>query len=759
MNVIKRNGEKECVKFDKITERVQRLCWGLDMDYVDPAKVTQKVCASLVDNIKTQEIDALTVRVCADMGVYHPDYKLLAGRVSASNLQKCTQATFSEAMHRAASVPRSPMISAHTLECVRTHARELDSKIDTSRDFVYDIFAMETLRRGYLLAYEDEVFETPQYMFMRVAVGIHGDDLDMVFELYDLLSSRVFIHSTPTLFNSGTPCPQLASCFLLPIKEDSIDGIYDTLKECALISQRAGGIGLSIQNVRAQGSYINGSGGKASGIVPMLHVFEKTALYVDQARKRKGSFAIYIEPHHPDILQFLDLRKNGGSEEFRTRDLFTALWASNLFFERVFSDEEWSLFDPATAPGLEDVHGDEYARLYTKYEGEGRAVRTMRARDLWKECMNAQMETGAPYILNKDECNKKSNQQNLGTIRSSNLCAEIVEYSSPTETSVCTLGQINLSQFVHAGAFDYARLAHTAERAIYHLNKVIDVCAYPTECARASNMRHRPLGLGVSGLHDVFFKLGHAFDSEEARTLNARIFETIYRGAMRASCDLARAHGPYETFAGSPASEGRAQFHMWGLSTSDLYWDDWCTLLEDVRTYGLRNSLLTALMPTASSATILGVTECFEPQTSNIFSRKVLSGEYSLINTYLVRDLCAQGLWNEQMMKRILSNDGSVQGIEDIPTEIKRKYRTAWEYKMRPIIQMSADRAPFVDQSQSLNLYMSAPTIPKLTSMYKFAWSCGLKTMCYYLRTRAATEAMKFTVGCDDETGCTMCHA
>lgn len=1026
MFVVKRNGSREEVKFDKVTDRVKKLCFGLNMTYVNPTVVAQHVSTGMVNDIPTSKLDILASRVAADLSTKHPDYNILAGRIMVSNLQKEIKVTFSEAMDQLynytnpSTKKHAPVISKELWEIVMNNADRLNNIIVDERDFDYDIFGIETLRRSYLLRAGDKILETPQYMHLRVALGIHGDDIDGAEKMYELLSKRLYTHSTPTIFNSGTPRPQMASCFLLSTEDDSIEGIFNTVKECALISKFAGGIGVSIHNIRSSGSYIEGTNGISNGIVPFLKIFNETARAVNQAGRRKGSFAVYLEPHHADIFQFIDLRRPGGVEEFRTRDLFIALWVSDLFMERVSNGGPWTLFNPDASPGLEDVWGNEYRRLYEQYEREGRGVKVIKARELWTEICKAQIETGTPYILNKDQCNLKSNQQNLGTIRSSNLCvapetkiltdtgyhpiatlvdqevnvwngeewstttvrqtgtnqklikvkmsngsivectpyhkfyietgtrpveakdlkpgmklikhelpvvddptapefphaythglfcsdtnnvtlfddmadkfevpinysvssklewfagvcdgdgtvarngttesiqvcsihkeylidivymlqtigvyskvtksrdelmnemwrllinsvdtqkllemgfspkrlkinnrspqrdarhftkiisiedegryddtycfteqkrgmgmfggvltgqcSEIIEYTSPSEHAVCNLAQINISNFVDLveSTMDYEGLVEISKQAIKNLNLVIDKSFYPVEKARLSNLKHRPLGLGVSGLHDVFFKLRLAsFDCPEARLINKRIFESIYRGAVLASIELARAHGPYESFPGSPASRGILQFDMWGLKESDLYWKDWTDIKNEVVKHGMRNSLLIALMPTASSATIMGVTECFEIQTSNLYSRKVLSGEFTLINKYLINELIEVGLWNEDIMMNILGNDGSIQHIDAIPQEIRTRYKTVWEYSMKSVIDMSADRSPFVDQSQSLNLFLRNPTVPKLTSMHLYSWNRGLKTMSYYLRSRAATEAIKFTV-------------
>lgn len=752
MFVVKRDGRHEDVFFDKITDRVKALSYDLD---VEATRVSQKVGSGLVSGMSTQDLDVLTTQVASDLGVYHSDYQLLAGRIAASNLQKTTCKTFSEAMSKLFHDKRVNVISEEVYRISQEYSEIIDSAIHHERDLTFNIFGIETLKRSYLLRTGDNIVETPQYMFMRVSLGLHSYDVTAAIEMYELLSQKFYTHSSPTLFNSGTPTPQLASCFLLTMEDDSIDGIYNTLKECALISKAAGGIGFNIHDIRSTGSHIKGTNGRSSGIVPMLRVFNETAKYVDQAGKRKGAFAAYLEPHHADVFDFIDLRKQGGNLEFRTHDMFVALWVSDLFMERVKNDQEWSLFDPNTAHGLSDVYGEKYKSLYEKYESDNIAIRTIKARELWTALMVAQAETGTPYIVNKDQANLKSNQKNLGTIKNSNLCAEILEYSSQEETAVCTLASINLSRFIKDGEYNFEHLTNVARSAVKNLNLVIDRTFYPSEKARMSNTRHRPLGLGVSGLHDVFFQLKLDFDSLEARKLNKRIFETIYRASILESIELAKRDGAYETFSGSPAAQGILQFDMWGLKKTDLFYDDWSEIKGQVVLHGLRNSLLVALMPTASSATIMGVTEAFEAQTSNIYSRKVLSGEYSLVNKYLVKELSELGLWDEQMVNKIIANDGSVQMIENIPAEIRKRYRTVWEISQKAVIDMSADRGPFVCQTQSMNLFLSTPTIPKLTAMYLYAHQKGLKTMCYYLRRRATTEAVQFTV----ENECVSCSA
>lgn len=766
MFVIKRDGRKEEVKFDKVTERLEKLCTGLNTEYVKPVHITQKVSVGMVNNMTTSELDVLASSVAADLGVYHSDYNILSGRILASNLQKNLKRKFSESMdalynyiHPKHKV-HTPIISKETWEIVMKHSAFLDKLIKPERDMDYNIFGFETLRKSYLLKTDSEILETPQYMHMRVAIGIYGEDLDSVARMYDELSRRIYTHSSPTLFNSGTNMPQLASCFLLDV-EDSIEGIYGRLKDCAIISKYAGGVGIAFQDVRPRASYIKGTNGSSTGIVPFLKNFNETCKAVNQAGKRKGSFAVYLEPHHGDILEFLDLRKNGGAEEFRTRDLYLALWMSDLFFERINNNSDWTLFDTSIAVGLSEVYGEEYRTLYEKYERENVGVlKVLKARTVWTAICNAQMESGLPYILNKDQCNLKSNQKNLGTIKNSNLCTEIVQYSDSEEIATCNLAQINLSKFVDTinDDVDYVALSECAMSVIYNLNMVIDKTFYPLEAARKSNMRHRPLGLGVSGLHDVFFMLKtKSYDCPKARELNKRIFETIYRGAILASIDLAKKHGPYETFHTSPAANGILQFDMWNVDESTLYWDDWNQIKDDIKKYGLRNSLLVALMPTATSATILGVNECFEIQTSNIYSREVIAGKFPVVNKYLIEELSDIGMWSTDIAESILGNNGSVQHIQGIPDYIKERYKTVWEYSMKSVIEMAADRSPFVDQSQSMNLYLREPTIPKLTSMFLYGWKHKLKTLSYYMHRRAVTEAVKFTIA--KEETCLSCQA
>jgi ribonucleoside-diphosphate reductase alpha chain len=753
MHVIKRDGRQEAVKFDKITARIQKLCYGLSQ-LVDPTSVAMKVIEGIYEGVTTSELDSLAAEVAASMTVRHPDYAQLAARIAVSNLHKNTNKSFSETMHdlHAYVNPKtnlhSPLIADDVMEIIQQNAPVLDSTIIYDRDFGYDYFGFKTLERSYLLRMNGKVVERPQHMLMRVAIGIHKEDITGAIETYDLMSKKYFTHATPTLFNSGTPKPQMSSCFLISTKDDSIDGIYDTLKQSAKISQSAGGIGLSVHNVRATGSYIRGTNGTSNGIVPMLRVFNDTARYVDQGGgKRKGSFAIYMEPWHADIFDFLDLKKNHGKEELRARDLFYAIWTPDLFMKRVEADAEWTLMCPNECPGLYDSYGPAFEALYEQYENEGKGRKTIKARELWLKILDAQIETGTPYMLYKDAANIKSNQKNLGAIRSSNLCTEIMEYSSKDEIAVCNLASIALPMFVEDGAFDHNKLYQVTMKATRNLNRIIDRNYYPVKEARNSNMRHRPIGLGVQGLADAFIKLRLPFTSDEAKQLNKDIFETIYFAAVKASVEEAKQDGPYETFDGSPMSTGEFQFDLWGVKADELSgrWD-WNALRAEVMQHGVRNSLLVAPMPTASTSQILGNNECFEPYTSNIYTRKVLSGEFIVVNKHLLLDLVNLGLWNENLKNEIMRHNGSVQNIEGIPQNIKELYKTVWELGMKDIIDMAADRGIFVDQSQSMNLFMEAPNKGKLTNMHFHAWKKGLKTGMYYLRTKSATDAIKFTV-------------
>jgi ribonucleoside-diphosphate reductase alpha chain len=750
MFVLKRDGRRESVKFDKITARIEKLCYGFKL--VDPIDVAKKVIEGLFDGVTTSELDNLAAETAASLTTKHPDYALLASRIAVSNLHKNTTKSFSETMKRMYEYvdkktgKNAALLAEDVYQIIRDNAELLDSSIIYDRDFGFDYFGFKTLEKSYLLKIDGKIAERPQHLFMRVSIGIHKEDVESAIKTYHLMSERWFTHATPTLFNAGTPKPQMSSCFLLTMKDDSIEGIYDTLKQTAKISQSAGGIGLSIHNVRATGSYISGTNGTSNGIIPMLKVFNDTARYVDQGGgKRKGAFAIYLEPWHADIFEFLDLRKNHGKEEMRARDLFYALWVSDLFMRRVEANEEWTLFCPHEAPGLADCHGAEFEALYERYEKEGRGRKTIKAQELWFAVLDAQVETGTPYLLYKDAANAKSNQKNLGTIKSSNLCTEIMEYTSDKEVAVCNLASLALPRYVINGEFDHAKLYEVTYQATLNLNKIIDNNYYPVPEAEYSNLRHRPIGLGVQGLADAFILLRLPFESEEAKQLNKEIFETIYFAAMTASKDLAIKDGAYETFKGSPLSEGKFQFDLWDVKPASTRWD-WENLRLDVMNHGVRNSLLVAPMPTASTSQILGNNECFEPYTSNIYTRRVLSGEFVIVNKHLLRDLVDRGLWTNNMKDRIITANGSIQDIAEIPADIKELYKTVWEIKMRNIIDMAADRGAYICQSQSLNLFINSPNASKLTSMHFYAWKKGLKTGMYYLRTQAASQAVKFTV-------------
>ena len=753
MFVVKRDGRKEPVMFDKITARVKKLCYGLN-ELVDPVKVAMRVIEGLYDNVTTSELDNLAAEIAATMTTAHPDYAKLAARISVSNLHKNTKKSFSEVMTdlyeyvNPRTDEKAPLLSDEVYKVINDNKEKLDSTIIYNRDFNYDYFGFKTLERSYLLKLNGEIAERPQHMLMRVSIGIHIDDLDAAIETYELMSKKYFTHATPTLFNSGTPKPQMSSCFLLTMKDDSIDGIYDTLKQTAKISQSAGGIGLSIHNVRATGSYISGTNGTSNGIVPMLRVFNDTARYVDQGGgKRKGSFAMYVEPWHADIMDFLDLKKNHGKEEMRARDLFYAMWMPDLFMKRVEQNEKWTLMCPHECPGLFDTYGEEFEKLYEKYEAEDKGRKTIKARELWEKIMESQIETGTPYMLYKDAANRKSNQKNLGTIRSSNLCTEILEYTSPDEVAVCNLASIALPMFVKGNEFDHKELFKITKRVTKNLNKVIDRNYYPVKEAENSNLRHRPVGLGVQGLADTFIKLRMPFTSDEAKKLNQEIFETLYFAAVTASMELAKEEGPYSTFKGSPISEGEFQYNLWGIKDEDLSgrWD-WAKLRKQVMKDGVRNSLLLAPMPTASTSQILGNNEAFEPYTSNIYTRRVLSGEFIVVNKHLLEDLVSRNLWTDDVKNAIMRNNGSVQDIDIIPADLKELYKTVWEMSMKDIIDMSRHRGYFIDQSQSLNLFMENANYSKLTSMHFYAWKSGLKTGMYYLRTKSAVDAIKFTL-------------
>ena len=753
MLVIKRDKRKESVKFDKITARIEKLSYGLNTKYVKTIEIAKKVIDGLYDGVSTQELDELAAETAATLTTKHPDYAILAARISISNLHKTTSKSFSNTMKRLYTYinpktgKNASLLSKEVYGIINKNAALLDSSIIYDRDFSYDYFGFKTLQKSYLLKLDSVVVERPQHLLMRVAIGIHKEDIDAAIETYNLLSEKWFTHATPTLFNAGTPKPQLSSCFLLTMKDDSIDGIYDTLKQCAKISQSAGGIGLSIHNVRATGSYINGTNGISNGIIPMLRNFDMTARYVDQGGgKRKGSFAIYLEPWHSDIFEFLQLKKNHGKEELRARDLFYAMWIPDLFMKRVESNEDWSLFSPDEAQDLHETYGDDFEKLYTKYEKEGKARKTVKAQDLWFEILESQIETGNPYILYKDAANKKSNQKNLGTIKSSNLCTEIMEYTSPDEIAVCNLASIALNKFVKDDlTYDHKKLYEITKVITKNLNKVIDVNYYPVEEARNSNMKHRPIGIGVQGLADTFILMRHSFDSKEAKKLNVEIFETIYFGAMEASMELSKKEGSYETYEGSPVSKGIFQFDMWGITPDSNRWD-WTKLKQKVKKNGVRNSLLLAPMPTASTSQILGNNECFEPYTSNIYTRRVLSGEFIVVNKHLLKDLIKLNLWDDSMKDKLMEANGSIQGFKEIPDDIKHLYRTVWEVSQKSIIDMAADRGAYICQSQSMNIHMQDATFGKLTSMHFHAWKKGLKTGLYYLRTKAAADAIKFTI-------------
>ena len=750
MYVVKRDGRKEVVKFDKITARIKKLCYGLNA-LVVPEKVAMRVIEGLYDGVTTSELDNLAAEVAATNTISHPDYALLASRIVVSNLHKNTKKSFTDTMEDLYNYvdPKTnqpaPLLSDDVYNAIKDNAEVLDSNIIYDRDFRYDFFGVKTLERSYLLKLNGEVAERPQHMLMRVAMGIHKTDIEAAISTYNFMSEGWFTHATPTLFNSGTPKAQMSSCFLLKMQEDSIGGIYDTLKQCAQISQSAGGIGLSIHDIRATGSYIKGTNGTSNGIVPMLKVFNDTARYVDQGGgKRKGSFAIYVEPWHADIFSFLDLKKNTGKEEDRARDLFYALWIPDLFMKRVEENGEWTLMCPNECPGMSDVYGDEFETLYLKYESEGKGRKTIKAQDLWFKICESQIETGTPYMLYKDAANAKSNQKNLGTIKSSNLCTEIMEYTSDDEVAVCNLASIALPKFVTEGKFDHDKLFEVAYKVTKNLDSVIDQNYYPIPEARNSNMRHRPIGIGVQGLADAFILMRFPFESEEAKALNKEIFETIYYPAVTASKDLAIENGPYETWKGSPISEGKMQFDLWGVTPTERW--EWNVLKEEVMEHGVRNSLLLAPMPTASTAQILGNNECFEPYTSNIYTRRVLSGEFIVVNKHLLRDLVKLGLWNDSLKNQLMGANGSIQNIKEIPDNIKELYKTAWEISQKTILDMAADRGAYIDQSQSLNIFMENANFAKLTSMHFYGWKAGLKTGMYYLRTKAATDAIKFTL-------------
>ncbi|MDV3854856.1 ribonucleoside-diphosphate reductase subunit alpha [Elizabethkingia anophelis] len=751
MFVIKRNGKQEAVHFDKITARLHKLVYGLAVNEKDVIEIAKKVIQGIYDNVTTTELDNLAAETAAAYTTVHPDFAVLAARIAVSNLHKNTLKSFSKTAKilydyiDPVTNTHAPLLSKETYDIIRKNADEIDSRIIYDRDYNFDYFGFKTLERSYLIRTNGKVTERPQHLFMRVAIGIHKEDIEAAIETYNLMSEKWFVHATPTLFNAGTPKPQMSSCFLLSMVEDSISGIFDTLKRCALISQSAGGIGISIHNVRATGSYIKGTGGISNGIIPMLRVYNDTARYVDQGGgKRKGAIAVYLEPWHADIFDFLDIRKNHGKEEMRARDLFPALWIPDLFMQRVEENSDWSLFDPNEAPGLCDTYGQAFATMYKQYEQDGKFRKQVKARELWNAILEAQIETGTPYMCYKDAVNEKSNQKNIGVIRSSNLCTEIMEFTNADEVAVCNLASLALPRYVSENGFDFQKLYEVTKIVTRNLNKVIDGNYYPVPETENSNFKHRPIGLGVQGLADVFILLRLPFESEEAKQLNIDIFETIYFAAMEASMELAKEQGAYESFKGSPLSEGKFQFDLWDVEPSERW--DWKGLRKDVMEFGVRNSLLLAPMPTASTSQILGNNECFEPYTSNVYNRRVLSGEFVVVNKHLLKDLIELNLWDAKMKNRLITENGSVQNMEEIPTDLKELYKTVWEIKQKTIIDMAADRGAFICQSQSLNLFMAEPNMAKLTSMHFHSWKSGLKTGMYYLRTKAAADAIKFTV-------------
>ncbi|XP_049582511.1 ribonucleoside-diphosphate reductase large subunit [Syngnathus scovelli] len=752
MHVIKRDGRQERVMFDKITSRIQKLCYGLNSDFVDPAQITMKVIQGLYSGVTTVELDTLAAEIAATLTTKHPDYAILAARIAVSNLHKETKKVFSEVMEdlfnyvNPLNRRHSPMISKETLDVVMEHKDRLNSAIIYDRDFSYNFFGFKTLERSYLLKINGKVAERPQHMLMRVAVGIHGERVDAAIETYNLLSERWFTHASPTLFNAGTNRPQLSSCFLLAMKDDSIEGIYDTLKHCALISKSAGGIGVAVSCIRSTGSYIAGTNGNSNGLVPMLRVYNNTARYVDQGgNKRPGAFAMYLEPWHFDVFDFLELKKNTGKEERRARDLFYALWIPDLFMKRVESNQDWSLMCPNECPGLDECWGEEFEELYTRYEKEGRVKRVVKAQQVWYAIIESQTETGTPYMLYKDSCNRKSNQQNLGTIKCSNLCTEIVEYTSHDEVAVCNLASVALNMYVTPErTYDFKKLAAVTKVIVKNLNRIIDINYYPVPEAERSNMRHRPIGIGVQGLADAFILMRHPFESPEAQLLNTQIFETLYYAALEASCELAAEHGPYKTYPGSPVSKGILQYDMWQRTPTTLW--DWALLKEKIAKHGVRNSLLLAPMPTASTAQILGNNESIEAYTSNIYTRRVLSGEFQCVNPHLLKDLTERGLWGEDMKNQLIANNGSIQEIAGIPDDLKQLYKTVWEISQKTVLKMAADRGAYIDQSQSLNIHIAEPNYGKLTSMHFYGWKQGLKTGMYYLRTKPAANPIQFTL-------------
>ncbi|KAK2576119.1 hypothetical protein KPH14_007452 [Odynerus spinipes] len=735
LHVLKRDGRTEDVHFDKITSRIQKLCYGLDMEYVDPSAITIRVINGLYPGVSTVELDNLAAETAATMTTKHPDYAILAARIAVSNLHKETKKSFSDVIHDLYHAKDKcikepvPCISKDYYDIIQENASKLNSAIIHDRDYYYNYFGFKTLERSYLLKVSGKIVERPQHMLMRVAVAIHRNDIDKAIETYTLLSERYFTHASPTLFSACTIKQQMSSCFLLTMTEDSMEGICDTLTRCALISKSAGGIGLNVHCIRAKGTPIVGTLGVSNGLVPMIKVFNNTAYYVDQGgNKRPGAFAIYLEPWHADIFEFLNLKKNTGKEEQRARDLFYALWIPDLFMKRVLEDGIWTLMCPHQSPGLHDVWGEEFENLYIKYESQGRFKRQIQARELWSAILSSQVETGTPYMLYKDHCNRKSNHQNIGTIKCSNLCTEIVEYSSPDEVAVCNLASIAVNMFVDSTTktFDFEKLKSVTKIITYNLDKIIDVNHYPIPEAKKSNLRHRPIGIGIQGLADAFLLLRYPFESEEAQKLNIQIFETLYYGALEASCEIAKEKGPYETYEGSPVSKGILQYDMWNVTPTDLW--DWSKLKVNIAKYGVRNSLLIAPMPTASTAQILGNNESVEPYTSNMYTRRVLSGEFQVVNPHLLKDLTKMKLWDEQMKNEIIANNGSIQNIDRIPTDLKLLYKTVWEISQKTILKMAADRGAFIDQSQSLNIYIAKPTSEKLTSMHFYGWKLGLKT-------------------------------
>ena len=750
MEVVKRDGSSEPVKLDKITARIKKQTWELNADYIDYMEVVKKTISGLHDGITTTELDNLAAETAASMTSSHPDYSLLASRIAITRLYKSVVKPFSK---NAKKIYDAGFLSDEVYEIIKNNARKINSMIVGDRDYSIDYFGFKTLERSYLLKVDGKISETPQYLYMRVALGIWGDDWDNVQKTYDMLSGGYFTHATPTLFNAGTRRSQLASCFLIGNKGDSIEGLFDTIKDIAQISKWAGGVGLHVHGVRAKGSFIKGTGGQSDGLVPMMKTYNEVARWINQGGKRKGSFAMYLEPWHGDIYDFVELRKNHGKEEMRARDLFLAIWTPDLFMRRIENDQEWSLFCPNVAKGLSEVYGEEFEKLYTKYESEGLALKTVKARDLWGHILKAQIETGTPYILYKDACNQKSNQKNIGTIKSSNLCTEIIEYSDDKEQAVCNLASIALNKFVEIPTgplrsqdkqlrtYDLDELEACAYQVALNLNKVIDVNFYPTKETKKSNMRHRPIGIGVQGLADTFALLGFSFDSEEAKDLNKEIFAAIYHGSMRASIDAAKKDGPYETFKGSPLSEGKFQFDLWGAEPSETW--DWDSLRKLAKKHGARNSLLLAPMPTASTAQILGNNECFEPFTTNLYKRNTLGGEFVVINKHLIQDLINLNLWDEDMKLKLYEGNGSIQDIERIPEQVRELYKTVWELSQKTVIDLAADRGIYICQSQSMNLFIPDVNLGKLNSAHFYGWKKGLKTGMYYLRTQSKATALK----------------